>query len=298
MANACIVSGLDQPEGPAFRSDGQLLFVEMGDDRMCVSGMVDGKRREVTRPGGRPTGLAVDGDDCLWVAGGSGNSLVKLSPDGRELLRVAGDDQGPFLFPNDLAFGPDGLLYMTDSGMLPDEFITGLSIRADFFNVDYAGAIFQIDPRAGRVIARIDQGLRFANGIAFGPDGGLFIAETLSGWIFRYALDGNSQREPYSQTLASINNVRFQGPDGIAFDVDGLLYCALYGCGEISVSATNGSIVQRLPSNGALPTNLAFVPGESAIVITEVENGTLERIPVGAEGLALHRPTFGAGGRG
>ncbi|KAB1089331.1 SMP-30/gluconolactonase/LRE family protein [Neorhizobium galegae] len=292
MTNTCIVLGLDQPEGPAFRSDGQLLFVEMGDDRVCVSSVVDGKRREVVRPGGRPTGLAVDGDDCLWVAGGSGNSLVKLSPDGRELLRIAGDDQGSFLFPNDLAFGPDGLLYMTDSGMLPHEFITGLSIRPDFFTADYAGSVFQIDPRQGRVLARIDQGLRFTNGIAFGPDGGLFVAETLSGWIFRYALDGRAQREPFSQTLTSVNNVRFRGPDGMAFDADGLLYCALYGCGEISVSATDGSIVQRLPSNGALPTNLAFVPGESAIVVTEVENGALERIPVGAEGLALHQPTW------
>lgn len=290
MTNPVIVSGLDQPEGPAFLSDGRLLLVEMGEARACLTEIVGPNRREVVRPGGRPTGLAVDGDDCLWIAGGSGNSLVKLAPDGRELLRIEGDEAGPFLFPNDLAFGPDGLLYMTDSGMLPEKFITGFTIRPDFFTAEYAGEVFQIDPRRGRVLRRLDTGLRFTNGIAFGPDGGLFVAETLSGFIFRYALDGTARREGFSQTLTRVDEAHFQGPDGMAFDADGRLYCALYGCGEICVSDPSGAISERLPTNGKLPTNVAFVPGETAIVVTEVETGSLERVAVGALGLGLHRP--------
>jgi len=290
LLNAIIATGLDQPEGPAFSSNGQLLLVEMGEARACLTAVIGAERREIVRPGGRPTGLAVDGQDCLWVAGGAGNSLVKLSPHGRELMRIEGDEDGPFLFPNDLAFGPDGLLYMTDSGMLPEAFITGLTIRPDFLTADYAGAVFQIDPRQGRVLRRVDTGLRFTNGIAFGPDGDLFVAETLSGIIFRYDMDGSARREFFSQTLAQVDKSRFSGPDGMAFDAEGRLYCAIYGCGEISVSDPSGAIVERLQTNGRLPTNVAFVPGEAAIVVTEVEVGVVERIAVGSLGLELHRP--------
>jgi gluconolactonase len=34
----------------------------------------------------------------------------------------------------------------------------------------------------------LDRGLRYTNGIAFGPDGRLYVAETLSGDIFAYDL--------------------------------------------------------------------------------------------------------------
>lgn len=263
----------------------------MGEGRACLSEIVDGRRCELVRPGGRPTGLAVDGDGCIWVAGGRENSLVRLAPDGRELLRITGDDRGAFLFPNDLAFGPDGLLYMTDSGMLPEHFITGLTIRPDFFTADYAGAVFQIDPRQGRVLRRIDGGLRFTNGIAFGPDGGLFVAETLSGWIWRYEIGDDGRRRPFSQTLAAPDEKSFSGPDGMAFDCEGRLYCALYGRGEVSVSGSDGSIVERLPTAGRLPTNVAFVPGLASILITEVEHGSIETIGVRTSGLPLHQPT-------
>lgn len=285
-----VESGLGQPEGPAFDLSGRLFLVEMDESRQAVTRIEGGERTELVRVAGRPTGLAFDGEDCLWVAGGPGNSLVRLAPDGRELLRIAGDAIGDFLFPNDLAFGPDGLLYMTDSGMRPDEFISGLSIRPDFFTAPYAGAIFAIDPRRGQVLRRIDAGLRFANGIAFGPDGALYAAESLSGWIYRYDLGGSAAREPFSQTVETIDASRFNGPDGMAFDEGGDLYCAIYGRGEITVSGPDGRIRERLVTSGRLPSNLAFVPGRAEIAVTEVEHGTVERIAVARRGAVLHRP--------
>jgi gluconolactonase len=288
--NPVIASGLLQPEGPAFTGSGRLFVVEMDERRACLTVIDAGSRSPMGPSGGRPTGLAIDGDDCLWVAGGPGAVLLRLDPQGRQIARIDGDDSGRFLFPNDLAFGPDGLLYMTDSGMPPDAFITGLSIRADFFTAHYAGTVFQIDPSSARVLRRIDTGLRFANGLAFAADGTLHVNETLTGWIYRYALDGSARREPFSQTLPAPSPDRFTGPDGMAFDVEGRLYCALYGRGEVSVSDLDGAIIDRLATNGNQPTNLAFVPGENAIVVTEVEHGAVERIEVGAAGALLHRP--------
>ena len=46
----------------------------------------------------------------------------------------------PFLFPNDLCFGPDGQMYLTDSGVVITEFAPGNQIRLDYQQVNYQGA--------------------------------------------------------------------------------------------------------------------------------------------------------------
>lgn len=295
MSNPVVATELRQPEGPAFEADGRLVLVEMDESRECLTRLDSGGARQlISRPGGRPTGLAIDGDGCFWVAGGPGNSLVQLSPDGDLVRTIPGDDQGPFLFPNDLAFGPDGLLYMTDSGMRPDVFIQGLEIRQDFQTAPYDGRLFQIDPVAGRVLRRLDSGLRFANGIAFAADGSLLANESLTGWIYRYdPARERPSREPFANVLIAPPGDRFVGPDGMAFDVSGNLYCTVYGQGEVTVVDPSGTIIHRLATNGRLPTNVAFEPDSSAMVVTEVELGAVEHIAGRAKGLSLHRPRLG-----
>lgn len=295
MANPVIATGLDQPEGPAFGPDGRLHLVEMGEARACVTVLHQETRRELSRPGGRPTGLAFDGDGALWVAGGPANSLVRLAPDGRVLARIDGDDEGPFLFPNDLAFGPDGKLYMTDSGMRPTDFITGLTIRPDFFTAPYDGRVFQIDPRTGRVERRLAGGLRFANGLAFGPDGALYANESLTGRIYRLTpLDEAGRVEVFAEDLTRPSPKRFAGPDGMAFDEDGTLYCTVYGDAVVVACAPDGTQAARLVCNGRLPTNVAFQPGTSRLFVTEVEHGAVEVLDAAAPGLPLALPRIDA----
>ncbi len=287
-----LVSGLDQPEGPVVLSNGDVVVVEMGESRACLTrvGRNEGPR-VIARLGGRPTGLAVDGDDCIWVAGGEGASLVRLSPDGEVLLAIRGNEDGPFLFPNDLAFGRDGLLYMTDSGIAPSDLIHGGAIRPDFADVQYDGRVFQIDPRGGRVLARIATGLRFANGIAVGIDGALFYNETLSGIIHRQEI--GRAAEPYAR-LERLGDVeRFCGPDGMAFDVSGRLYCAVYGEQRVAVLDPAGQALPDIRTNGDRPTNVAFVGDAGELLVTEVEHGTIEIVPVVEPGLALQRPLVG-----
>jgi gluconolactonase len=292
MKNRVVATGLAQPEGPVCLADGSIFLVEMDESRECLTQILDGgERRVIARPGGRPTGLAVDAGGCFWVAGGPSNSLVQLSPDGRILKTIMGDDEGAFLFPNDLAFGPNGLLYMTDSGMRPGEFIQGMAIRPDFFTARYEGCVLEIDPTAGRVLRRLASRLRFANGIAFGPDGALYANESLTGSIYRLTpLDEHCRAEVFSNVLPETHSDRFVGPDGMAFDVGGRLYCTIYGLQQVAVVDRSGQVGQRLQTNGGLPTNVAFTPGTSAMLVTEVELGALEVLQAVDPGIPLHIP--------
>ena len=67
-----------------------------------------------------------------------------------------------FLWPNDLRFGPDDHLYLTDSGILDTDFIEGIRIVSHYETLPYDGCVYQIDPVAGRVVRRIDSGIRKA----------------------------------------------------------------------------------------------------------------------------------------
>lgn len=289
--NRVLATGLDQPEGPAILPDGDLLLVEMGEARACVTRVDrDGGRAVFATPGGRPTGLAIDGDGCIWAAGGAGNSLVRLSPTGDLLLTIAGDDHGPFLFPNDLAFGPDGMLYMTDSGMIPGDLIQGLVIRPDFAEAPYDGRVFEIDPRKGRVTRRLATGLRFANGVAFGRDGALYYNETLTSVIYRQELGGEATPFARLDRLAAPD--RFAGPDGMAFDAAGRLYCAVYGEGRVAVLDSGGHALPAIRTNGDRPTNVAFARDGTDLFITEVQHGAVEVVSAGDAGLALHQPVI------
>ncbi|MDL2404897.1 SMP-30/gluconolactonase/LRE family protein [Rhizobium calliandrae] len=289
--NETIATGLRQPKAPVALTDGRIALVEADDSRRCLTMIAaGGSRREICRPGGRPSGLAVDGDNCFWVAGGPENSLVRLSPEGRTLQVIEGDKDGPFLYPNDLAFGPAGLLYMTDSGVRISDLIEGSDINPDFFQAPYNGRVYQIDPAEGRVQRVLATGLLYANGIAFGPDGLLYYSETLTGKIYRQIVGG--RQELFAQVMRAPTTKALCGPAGMAFDRSGMLYCTIYGQGEICMIDPKGKLAGRIRTDGARPSNIAFTLDGKFALITEQENGVVERITAPRPGLPLHMPSI------
>ena len=108
-------NGFNAPEGPVALPDGTWLVVEGGADRGCVTQIsADGRDKRIVGKTGRPNGLAVDSEGVIWVAESKTPSLVRLTMDGKAEVVATGCDGEPFLFPNDLCFGPDGALYLTD----------------------------------------------------------------------------------------------------------------------------------------------------------------------------------------
>ena len=290
--NAVVGRNILEPEGPVCLPDDTVYVVEMAKERACVS-LVDkkGTRTEIGRGGGRPNGLAIDGDGRLWIAGGENETLVCMSKSGKVLRRYTGPSIDPYLWPNDLAFGPNGLLYMTDSGILPDDLIDGQKIRSDYRGCDYNGRVFEINPETGDILRILDTDIKFTNGIAFDSSSNLYVNETISGNIYRY--DNLAAKQPnrtiYGNVIAN-HDGSFKGPDGMAFGSDGKLYCAVFGQGDITVLDGSGAVSDRIKTNGMRPTNIAFRTHRHAAVVTDLGQCELEELPMACKGLELHAP--------
>ena len=276
------VAGLGAPETPRTDpTDGTWLCVEMADDRGCVTRLdADGLGITVVARTGKPNGLAVDGEGVIWVANALPTpALLKVTRDGDvETARTEVEGRA-MLLPNDLCFGPHGLLYMTDSGMLISDWLIDGDIRPDYLTATYDGRLYELDlaDQSGRIL---DEGIRFANGIAFGPDGHLYVNEMITGDIFRYRFDEGhvtGQRERVANVMSPTWGGGFRGPDGMAFGADGRLYCTVFGEGSVAVIGADGMVERRIPTAGRKPTNLAWGPGgDHRLFVTEIEMGCIE----------------------
>ena len=283
------------PEGPLLLPDGRWMVVELDPRRGTVSRIGAGGEREPVGQTGRPNGLARSADGVVWVAESLNGALFRLDPDG-ELTAVLTEVEGePLLWPNDVCVGPDGAVYLTDSGLRVEELLTDVvanEVRADWEGLTLDGRLVRFDPGTGEA-AFLDRGYQFANGLAFGPDGLLYVNETFTADVYRYRIEAGAvagERELFANVLdPDFPGPGMRGPDGMAFSRDGRLWVAVFNQGDVTVLNPDGSLSHRIKLPGNNPTNLAFgPPGDTRIYITEGDMGTLESRDVGVEGLALH----------
>lgn len=265
---ALVAEGFDFPEGPAFDADGTLFITQCGSG--WITRMAGGETADYVNSGSTPNGLAFSEDNVLWIAEAGTNQL--LSYDGDELVEVAAEWDGePLQKPNDLVFHPNGTIFMTGPGGSTAE--------------DPIGKVYHVT-REGDLRAVAD-GLAFPNGLALTEDASeLYVVETHRHQVVVYdvgedgSLDGP---EVFAEMPGGV------GGDGMALDVDGNVYVAHFGMGEIAVFDPDGARLETLPAGGEKPTNVAF-GGDNmrGLYVTEVETGAVYRLEPGPEGLMLH----------
>jgi gluconolactonase len=268
------------PEGPVWLGRERLAFTEIRGQ--CVSLWERGIVRTIACTGGGANGATLGPDGALYVANNGGVSLdhngTWLAPDpipGRiqrvtlagQVCDVAVDLPGaPPNRPNDLCFGPDGLLYYTDPHNWEDlnHLGTGRVART------------ALDGKVG-LLAEVPA---FPNGIAFGPDERLYVAQSVERRIL--------VMDPVPGATVDVFCTLPRGyPDGFCFDADGALYVAGSLGDVLLVLEPDGEVREIVElGRGSEPTNCCL--GDGTLFVTLAGTGQLVALDVGVEALPMH----------
>ncbi len=231
---------------------------------------------------GAPQGLALAPDGSLFVAdetrirridpngiistfaGGGGGGLL----DGE--LATAGDLETP----DSLAFGPDGALYFAE--------LYSYRVR----RVDSDGIVTTFAGTGSSSGAAIDGGLATAtalnepSGLAFAPDGSLYISARFDHRIWRVTPDGTIRIAAGTGEQGSTGDggpaaqATLDTPRAIAFDARGNLMISEQGSDRVRQVGPDGiitTLVDSVSSDGALvgPDGIDVGPDGSVYVVSE-----------------------------
>jgi gluconolactonase len=255
-----LASGLGFPEGPVILPDGRLVFCDGNIGELSV--YADGSVEPFAVAGGSPWGAVLGSDGAIYVTQGgnvpgSGDTsavsgIQRVRPDGTVELLHSEVDGRTLIGPNDLAFGPDGRLWFTDSGSEFD----------DRFDVRSPGRLFAVDARGGEMIAERPE--VYPNGIAFDAQGRLYWTESLAHRICRLE-DG----DPSVFCQLADEYV----PDGMAFAADGRAFVATTVSEGVSVVSPDGELLEHVRL-GEFATNCIF--DGSTLYVTATRTGDIE----------------------
>ena len=278
MQSTLLASGLGFPEGPAILGDGRIVLCDGNTGELLA--YENGTISTYAHTGGSPWGTVLGSDGAIYVTQGGNvpgsgdfsavSGIQRVNRDGTvELLfsEVAGYQ---LYGPNDLAFGPDGRLYFTESGS-----------EQDFrFDVRAPGRLFAAGGSgAGQMLLELPD--VYPNGIAFDAGQRLYWTESMAHRVRRL-----ENGEPVTFCQLSDDHV----PDGMAFAADGRLFVATTISQGVTVISPEGAVLEEI-TLGEHATNCIFDGPALYVTATAVPDieasqrtGTFWRVDTDAPG--------------
>lgn len=254
-----LLTDVRYPEGPLWRN-GQLLFAEMGGDRVTAW---DGTKTSLfwRERGCGPTAIVPFRESDLVILCHLGGYLVQVDASGSKIGRFKKDDSGKRLHdPNDATPDGEGGLYFSDAGVFRK-------------SAPATGAIFHVD-RNGK-IRRVADHLHYANGVFFDAHARqLYVSEHLARRVLIFDVaddgalankrvfvdldrDGPSMRSQYVES----------GPDGLELDDEGVLWVCEYGQGRVLAVDRKGRVRGQVLLATTYLTNIA-ISADSRVALT------------------------------
>jgi gluconolactonase len=275
-----LATGLGFTEGVVVRPSGEIVVTSL--DHACLYrlGQEGDTADVIAHTGGTPNGATegLDGSIYMTQTGGVWRNIHKPAPGfsgGVQVLRPGGWLEWLTIdpiSPNDLCFGPDGYLYVTD----PTRW--GRWDDARLWRCDLVSG-------EAELLISVDW---YANGIGFGlEDDALYVSDTAGRRVVRYPLDGGRLGKPE----VAVQQER-GWPDGFAFDTDGNMVIASISLddepGDLQVFSPDGKLLELLrPTVSKMVTNVALTP-EGLLLVTDSSAGAVLAADWPTSGLLLH----------
>jgi len=271
LVASVFASGLDHPEGLAVAPDGAIWAG--GEEGQIYVITPDGRVTEHARTGGFSGGLAFDRDGSCFVCNSPGR-IVRVEQDGRWETFADAVETVPMRTPNFPVFGPDGSLYVSDSGSW--DIADGVIYR---FTPGSPGAVFHAGP------------FQYTNGLAIDAAGEyLYVVESAVHSVIRLRIAEGRAAVP--EPVCPRGALEWV-PDGLALDAAGALYVTMYasdriyriepgGEPEVLVEDVLGMALNR-------PTNCAFGgPDFDRLFVANLGGRNLSVIDLGRQGQPLY----------
>jgi gluconolactonase len=278
-----LASDLGFPEGPVVMPDGAIVFCDGNTGEL--RSWKDGALGTYAVTGGSPWGAVLGADGAIYVTQGgnvpgSGDTsaicgIQRVNADGSVELLVSNIGGHDLAGPNDLAFGPDGRLWFTDSGTEQDD---------RFAPEDRAPGRLFVLGSGGQGEFVMERPNVYPNGIAFDAQKRMYWTESAAHRVCRLD-DGEAT------TWCQLSDGHV--PDGMAFAADGRAFVCTTISGGVTVISPDGEVLEEITLDQHA-TNCIF--DGSALYVTatataeihaDERTGTFWRVETDATGLPL-----------
>lgn len=252
-----------------------------------VDGYLNGKAAKARFAG--PAGVAADSKGNIYVTDVRNHRIRKINANGT-VVTLAGcgaasvttsyrfkDATGSgacFSVPTGIVVGPDGMIYVSDSHNHRIRKVTPEGVVTTFAGSGDQGASDAVDP--------LDANFAYPRGLAFGPDGALYVADAYNHAIRRIGLDGVTTIAQHSNEVTAVA----VGPDGTVYVANDAGVLRVEKDGSFTPVANAGGPPGDRPGLGATaqlrPADGLLVDGDF-LIVSDSQNYKVRRIALSAD---------------